>query len=201
MIYIFQKTESAITLQTGFDNSVLEDHAENNQIKPDSFYLYNTHDTAHLASKEEYSIPNQSDYQTIPGYSDILETKLSIDDYKQPQVSNYDSQNIADLNGQEYQQEQAYLQRPLLHVVERRRPTVFDKEHNQVRSSLSLGDEEAKQTPPTHFAYYKRHRDRYDPFAFQSTRRTKPKYQTTKDRNIFADRLDSRFSIQVLCEG
>ena len=52
-----------------------------------------------MVSKEKYSIRSKSDYQTIPGYSDILEAKLTIDDYKHPQVSNYDFHNIADLNG------------------------------------------------------------------------------------------------------
>ena len=53
-------------------------------------------------------------------------------------------------------------------------------------------------TTTTRQPYYKTHRDRYDPFSFQCCARSRHKYAAPAHRNIYSNRLDSRFSLEVL---
>ena len=186
-----------------YPDQSMKDYSEPNQVEQDSFYLYSSPETVSMTSKPEY--------QTILGYSKIMDARLGIEDYSEPKISKYDGQfsQVSLASGFGTDRGQEYPHRPNLSptilqmaVSKTKPPRKFNtfSDRNSIRKSFNSGTKAPIQKKKTTASkpYFKTHKDRYDPFAFQSTQRSKTKHQSTPEKSIFSNKLDSRFSIQVL---
>ena len=176
---------------------------DSDKIRKESSYIYSTPETVSKSSTPEY--------QTIPEYSKITDARLVIDENIDPKVSRQDGQNsqvsvassLGTVKGPEYPHRQNLAPATLQPAVQRNpQPRKLDEnsEINTRRNDFNYKIRTSLKNikNPTSKPYFKSHNKQYDPFAFQATQRSTTKEQSLTEKRIFSNRLDSRFSIQVM---
>ena len=126
----------------------------------------------------------------IPGYSNLLDTRLSIDEVMEPLIKSNDIVIIEDTIKDSMNDEENYKQSSPVQIV---RNSINDKPMPATTTASQERVKEMLTTTPV--SYYKKHKDRYDPFLFQENTRTRPKHPPRPQ--IYSNRLDSTLSIQV----
>ena len=155
-------------------------YLDSDQIRNESAYLHTTPETAGLAGSDTLQLTadiinkdNESPQEKIT----LVSLASSLGPVTAPQYPHRPSLAPVTLQSSDNQQR-----------------NIQPRRYDQYRNNKHYSDRRKEQNN----SYFKSHRKQYDPFAFQTTPRPIIRDQAMEDKRIFSNRLDSRFSIQVV---
>ena len=170
----------------GSENLALEEsgqqktYLDSDHIRHEPAYLYSTQETV-----------NTMDNQTAENL------KLSVDDVPRPDQNTLVSlaSSSGPVTGPEYPHRPSIAPATLLPVGKDQR-NIQPRRYDQYRGN-DYHSERREASKSRNKSYFQLQGKQYDPFAFQTTPRSATRDHYIKEKNIFSNRLDSRFSIQV----
>ena len=156
-----------------------KEYSDSDKMRKESFYLHSTPETV--------SRPSAPEYQT--GYSKIMDARLGVDGFSEPKISTYDDQktqvskvsSLGKVSGPEYQQRPNFAPSTLKPLFSRtQQPRKFDAYSNKNAKRKSYKSDKKRTSKP----YF--NNNQYDPFAFQSTRKSMTKQQPVTVNSILS---------------
>ena len=161
----------------------------------------------------EYQSVRRPEYQIIPGYSKIMDATLNIKEESGAKVTRYGrpksqvslASSLGTVRGPDYPHRPNLAPATLQSVVKHTKPAKQFKPQNKRNSITKSYSSNKKQEvsiqkkDSSNLNQPKSGIETYDPFEFQLTKRPKNKQVPVKvkESSILANRLDSRYSIQV----